>query len=69
MPTVKQQIQAVLDRMDDDASFEEILYQLYLTHKVEQGERDVDHGRTVSSEEARARIAQWLDPYCGRNQQ
>lgn len=69
MVSAKQQIQAVLDRMDDDASFEQILYQLYLKHKIERGERDVDHGRTVSSEEARARIDQWLDPYCGRNQQ
>jgi len=68
MVSAKQQIQAILDRVSEDASFEEILYQLYLRRKVEQGECDLEDGRAVSNEEARARVDQWLEPYAGRNQ-
>ena len=62
MPAVspKQTARRILDAISDDASFEDIQYRLYVAAKVEQGLRDVEEGRTVSHDEARARLNRWL---------
>ena len=56
----KQTARRIVDGVDDDASFEDIQYRLYVAAKVERGLRDVEEGRTVSHDEARARLDRWL---------
>ncbi|MEM1117569.1 MAG: hypothetical protein AAF845_20025 [Bacteroidota bacterium] len=58
----KQAVRRLVDRLDDDASFEEIQYKLYVVQQVERGLQDVDAGRTVSHTDARARLERWLGP-------
>ena len=61
----KQAARRLVDRLADDASFEDIQYELYVVQQVERGLRDVEAGRTVSHEEARARLGRWLGGAAG----
>ena len=49
-----------MDQLDDDASFEDIQYKLYVVQQIERGLRDVEEGRTVSHQDARGRLGRWL---------
>lgn len=55
----KQEALDAIERLPDDVPFEEIVYRLHLLGKVQQGLKDVDAGRTVSSEELAREIEAW----------
>ena len=60
MPT-KETVRALLKRLPDDCSLEDVLYHLYVIQAVEQGRADVRAGRTVSHQEvAEALRRKWL---------
>ena len=57
----KQAVKALLDRLPDDCSVEDVLYHLYVLQAVERGQTDVANGRTISHEEVdRALRQKWL---------
>ena len=60
MKTVKEEIRSILDRLPDDASFEDIQYHIYVCQKVAGGEADAREGRTLTQPEVEERLAQWL---------
>jgi predicted transcriptional regulator len=62
MNTAKTEVMAILDRLPDDASFEEIQYRIYVRQKIERGLQDVREGRTITQEEFEQRIEKWLQP-------
>ena len=43
----KDTVRALLDRLPDDCTIEDVLYHLYVLQEVEQGRADVAGGRTV----------------------
>ncbi len=43
----KDMIRALLDRLPDDCTIEDVLYHLYVLQEVEQGRADIAAGRTV----------------------
>ena len=47
--------------MRDDASFEEIMYELNFLQKVDRGAKDLAEGRKASHEEVGRDLAQWLE--------
>ena len=57
--SAKQEAISAIERLPDDAPLEEIVYRLYVLNKVQQGLRDIDGGRTVSSEELTREIEAW----------
>ena len=59
METAKKQVQQILENLPDDASLEEIQYQIYVRQKIEQGVADADAGRVVPQEEVQRRLAKW----------
>ena len=60
MPT-KETVRALLDRLPDDCSLDDVLYHLYVIQAVEQGRADAAAGRTVSHQEvAEALRRKWL---------
>ena len=60
MPT-KETVRALLDRLPDDCSLEDVLYHLYVIQAVEQGRADASAGRTLShSDVAEALRRKWL---------
>lgn len=58
--TAKQQALETISRLPDTASIEEIMEELYFRSKIERGLEDVRQGKVVSHQEAKQRLAQWL---------
>jgi predicted transcriptional regulator len=57
----KQAIRALLDRLPDDCSVEDVLYHLYVLQAVERGQADVAAGGTISHEEVESAMRRkWL---------
>jgi hypothetical protein len=57
----KNTVRALLDRLPDDCTIEDVLYHLYVLQEVEQGRADVTAGRTVPhAEVADALRRKWL---------
>lgn len=60
MPSAKQATLRLVERLDDDVSFEDIIYELYVLEKIQRGMKDAEEGRVVSHEEAKERLGRWL---------
>ena len=45
---VKQSVQALLDRLPDDCSLDDVQYHLYVLQSIERGHADAKAGRTIS---------------------
>ncbi|MSO19045.1 MAG: hypothetical protein EXQ56_01045 [Acidobacteria bacterium] len=59
MPT-KETVRTLLDRLPDDCSLEDVLYNLYIIQAVELGRVDARAGRTVSHQEvAEGLLRKW----------
>jgi len=55
--TVQEAVQRLVDLLPDDATWEDLQYQIYFRQSVETGLEDSRAGRVVSQEEARRRFA------------
>ncbi|MBI1811766.1 MAG: hypothetical protein HY035_11400 [Nitrospirae bacterium] len=60
MPSVKQEVNSLLNRLPDDCSFEDIQYHLYVLQKIERGLKDSAEGRVYSQEEVEKMMSKWL---------
>ncbi|GIV04406.1 MAG: hypothetical protein KatS3mg015_3236 [Fimbriimonadales bacterium] len=58
--SAKQATLRLLERLADDVTFEDIIYELYVLEKIQRGMKDAEEGRVVSHEEARQRLSRWL---------
>ena len=57
----KETVRALLDRLPDDCSVDDVLYHLYVIQVIEQGQADSRAGRTMSHEQvADALRRKWL---------
>lgn len=57
MSTVKEQVQELLHALPDDATWEQVQYEIYVRAKIAEGRKAVDEGRTVPHEEVVKRFA------------
>ena len=55
MSTAKEEARELLERIPDNATWEDIMYQFYVEKKVEAGLRDIESGDVVPHEEVRKR--------------
>ena len=60
MSTAKEEVRKMLERIPDDASFEDIQYHIYVRGKIESGLRDIKEGHVLSQEEVEQRMSKWL---------
>jgi len=60
IPSAKQATLQLVERLDDDVSFEDIIYELYVLEKIQRGMKDAEEGRVVSHEQAKQRLSRWL---------
>ena len=51
MQSTKERVRALLDRLPDDCSFDDVLYHLYVHQKVEAGLVDAAEGRLIPHEQ------------------
>lgn len=57
----KQAVRALLGRLPDDCSIEDVLYHLYVLQEVERGRADIAAGRTISHAEVADELRRkWL---------
>ena len=61
MNTAKDEVRKLLDRLPDEASFEEIQYQVYVLDEISRGADEIDRGDGVEHAEIRRRLAKWLE--------
>jgi len=52
----KQTVRALLDRLPDDSTLDELLCHLYVLTEIEKGRADADADRTVSHAEVAAEL-------------
>jgi len=56
MQTAKQAAREIIDRLSDQATWDEIMYELYVKEKIEEGLADIDAGRTIPHERVKAEL-------------
>ena len=56
MQTAKQAAKQIIDHVPDQASWDDIMYELYVKQKIEKGLKAVEEDRTVSHEDAKRRL-------------
>ncbi len=56
MNTAKEAAKQLIDHLPDEASWDDIMYELYVKQKIEAGLKAVEEGRTIPHEEVKARI-------------
>ncbi|MEE8163397.1 MAG: hypothetical protein V3T92_05225 [Anaerolineae bacterium] len=56
---VKEEVIQLIEKMPDDCTVEDILYELYLKQKVDKGLQDIKEGRVVKHEEVKQRMSRW----------
>lgn len=57
----KEAVRALLDRLPDDCSMDDVLYHLYVLRAIERGQADVAAGRTIPHEQVEEELRKkWL---------
>lgn len=56
MSGVKQEAQKMIDRLPDEISWDDIIYQIYVKKKIERGMKAAQEGRVVAHEEVKKRF-------------
>jgi hypothetical protein len=56
----KQAALTLIQRMPENASLEEVMYNLYFRQRVDRGIRELGEGKTVSHAEVKRSLAKWL---------
>src|SRR5574337_205413 len=57
--TVKQAALRMIKHLPDDASLEDIMYELYFRQRVDRGLRELARGKTVSHTDVKRSLAKW----------
>ena len=59
--TAKDEVRALLDKLPDDASLNDIQYHIYVRQKIERGLEAIRKGNVIPQEEIEKRMARWLE--------
>jgi hypothetical protein len=61
MKTAKEQVRELLENLPEDATLEGIQYHVRVLVKIRKGIEEADQGNWIAQEEARRRMARWLE--------
>jgi predicted transcriptional regulator len=56
----KQAVLRMIERMPEEASVEDIMYELYFRQRVDRGLRELAAGKTVPHGQVKRSVAKWL---------
>jgi len=59
MSTIKEATIKTIEKLPDECSIEDIMYEINFVAKVMEGLQDADKGRTISTDELLAKVEQW----------
>ena len=54
--SIKQEAYKILDKLPDKATWDDLMYQIYVRQTIEAGIKDSDEGRVVDVKEVRKRF-------------
>jgi predicted transcriptional regulator len=60
MARIKQEVLAMIERLPDEASLDEIMAELYFRMQVDAGLAELDAGQGIPHEEVERRVSKWL---------
>lgn len=60
LPSAKKTTLQLLERLDDDVTFGDIMYELHVLQKIERGLEDIENGRVTTHEDVKGQLGQWL---------
>jgi hypothetical protein len=60
MTPIKEEVIALLNRLPDDASLEDIQYHLFVIEKVRNGLDSIEKEGGLTQEQVEARLSKWL---------
>jgi predicted transcriptional regulator len=58
--TTKEAILEMIRKLPDNVTVADVMAELYFRQKVDQGLRELDEGKGVPHDQARARLQKWL---------
>ncbi len=61
MQSAKQEVEAMIHALPDDATFEDMQYRLYVLEKIHLGRHSLKQDGGVPHEEAKRKMAKWLE--------
>jgi predicted transcriptional regulator len=56
MPSAKDAARQIIERLPEQATWDDIMYELYVKQKIEEGLADIEASRTVPHEEVKAEL-------------
>ena len=59
MSAAKQEVEALLRKLPDECTLEDIQYHLYVTEKVQRGIQSAEQHGGITQEDAEQRLAKW----------
>lgn len=62
MSAAKRDVEALLEKLPDECTLEDIQYHLYVLQKIRNGIAAAEEQGVVSQEEAEARLGKWTTP-------
>jgi hypothetical protein len=58
--STKAEVLKMIDGMPENASLDEIIYEIYFRQRVDRGLREMAKGKTVTQESVERSVARWL---------
>ena len=58
--SAKDEVRALLEKLPDDASLNDIQYHIYVRQKIERGLEAIRKGNVIPQEDIEKRMARWL---------
>jgi predicted transcriptional regulator len=52
MQTIQQIVHDIADHLPEQATWDDVMYTVYVRQKIEEGLKDIEEGRTISHEDA-----------------
>ncbi|WP_304056790.1 hypothetical protein [Nitrosomonas communis] len=60
MRTAKEEVKALLDKLPDNCSLEDVQYHLYVVEKIHRGIERAEKEGTLSQDEVEKKLSKWL---------
>jgi hypothetical protein len=62
MPTVKDEVRRMIERLPDGATWEDVQYSIYVRERIERGRGEAANGKILEEDEVGRRMKLWLFP-------
>jgi len=56
MPSAREVARQIIEHLPEQASWDDIMYELYVKQKIEEGLADIETGRTIPHEQVKAEL-------------